>query len=206
MNSSFSHTLLSATILLLGMLCLGGCSLYHNFVWYEPHLIDENGKEISLEVDDKDSSSEKSKYIIQSYYTKTTAVGGFMLLFPFIPLGEDYEGPHPSRHTGDFVIWVEKEKETPDPYRNTQGLVILTSKNTPCPVVYIDDKPAYGKVLENEPYDITGINETHYLCHYGKRPIEDQQIYIIKFNDEEKRYLFIKKQWYGYIPIWLPSA
>ena len=50
------------------------------------------------------------------------------------------------------------------------------------------------------------MNKTHDLCHYGKLPIEQQQIYTIKYKGEERRYLFIKDQWQGYIPFWFPSA
>lgn len=176
MNSPHSHTNFSI-ILLLGMLCLEGCSLYHNFIWYEPRLLNEKDEVITPEKDD---------YIISSYYTKTTANAWLIFFFPFIPLGEDYAGPHPYRHKGDLVIWVEKQNE--------------------CPIVYVKDNPVYGKVFENEPYDITGMNKSHDLCHYGKLPIEQQQIYTIKYKGEERRYLFIKDQWQGYIPFWLPSA
>ena len=176
MNNPFSHLGLSI-ILLLGMFCLGGCSLYNNFIWFEPRLLNENDEVVIPEKDD---------YEIWNYYTKTTANTWLILFLPFIPLGEKVDGPHPYRHKGDLVIWVDKQES--------------------CPVVYVNENPVYGKVLEDEPYDITGMNENHDLCHYGKLPIEQQQIYTIKYKGEERRYLFIKKQNKGYTPFWMPSA
>ena len=42
MNKMPSHTHISIFILILGMLYLEGCSLYHNYIWYEPRLLNEN--------------------------------------------------------------------------------------------------------------------------------------------------------------------
>lgn len=186
MKNLLSHTHFSIVVLLLGMLCLEGCSFYHNFIWYEPYLADENGKVTIPENIDEDGSNNDASYEIWDYYAKTTANTWFIFFFPFIPLGEDYQGPHPYRHTGDFVIWVKK------------GEV--------CPVVYIGEKPVDGKKLEKEPDDITGMNKDYDLCHFGKLPVEQQQVYTIKYKGEEKRYLFIKKQWKGYRPFWIPDA
>jgi hypothetical protein len=177
MNNPFSHARLSVIAILVGMLCLEGCSLYHNFIWYQPKLLNENDEVVT---------SEKGDYEIWDYYTKTTANAWLIFFFPFLPLGEDFEGPHPYHHKGDFVIWVKKQEE--------------------CPVVYVNDNPVYGEIFEDEPYDITGMNESHDLCHYGKLPIEQQQIYTIKYKGEERRYLFIRNQWQGYTPLWFPSA
>ena len=177
MNAPFPHIHLLIIFLFLGLLCLEGCSLYHNFIWYEPRLLNENDVVII---------PEKEDYTIWSYYTETTAIAWLILFFPIFPLGEDYAGPHPYRHRGDFVIWVEKHEE--------------------CPIVYANDNPVYGKVFDDEPDDITGMNGAHDLCHYGKLPIEQQQIYTIKYKGKERRYLFIKNQWQGYEPFWIPSA
>lgn len=174
-------------ILLLGMFCQEGCSLYHNFIWYEPNLLDDNGKVIPPESTfEGNPESLNTDYEIWDYYTKTTANSWFIFFIPFIPLGENYQGPHPDRHTGDFVIWTKKGEE--------------------CPVVYANDDLFYGKILENEPEDITGINNHYDLCHYGKLPIDKQQVYTIKHKGEEKRYLFVKRQWWGYHPFWYPDA
>ena len=177
MNKMPSHTHISIFILILGMLYLEGCSLYHNYIWYEPRLLNENDEVVIPEKDD---------YEIWRYYTKTTANAWLIFFFPFIPLGEDFDGPHPYCHKGDLVIWVKKQEE--------------------CPVVYVDNNPVYGKIREDEPDDITGKNKTHDLCHYGKLPIEQQQIYTIKYKGEMRRYLFKKEQNKGYTPFWFPSA
>lgn len=151
--------------------------LYLNYIWYEPRLLNENDEVVIPEKDD---------YEIWRYYTKTTANAWLIFFFPFIPLGEDFDGPHPYCHKGDLVIWVKKQEESP--------------------VVYVDNNPVYGKIHEDEPYDITGMNKTHDLCHYGKLPIEQQQIYTIKYKGEVRRYLFKKEQNKGYTPFWFPSA
>lgn len=185
MNNPFSHARLSVIAILVGILCLEGCSFYHNFIWYQPKLLNENNEVISSEKEDNETS-EKDDYEIWNYYSKTTANTWLIFFIPFIRLGEGYEGIHPLRHTGDFVIWVKKQEE--------------------CPIVYVNDNPVYGKIHEDEPEDVTGMNETHNLCHYGKLPIEQQQIYTIKYKGEERRYLFIRNQWQGYTPFWFPRV
>lgn len=176
MKNLLSHTHFSIVVLLLGVLCLEGCSFYHNFIWYEPYLADENGKVIVSESNDEDStSSQKNNYEIKDYYTKTTANIGPVFLVPFIPVPKSYR-------TGDLEIWVGKQEK--------------------CPVVSIDEKNVYGKVIENELLNI-GLDNVFNVCHYGMLPIEQQQIYAIEYNGEVKRYLFIKNTWSLYFPLGL---
>ncbi len=181
MNNSLSHTRLSAIAILVGILCLEGCSLYINFIWYEPKLL--NGKDEVIEP--KNNDSDTWDYEIWNYYTKTTANAWLIFFFPFIPLGQDYDGPRPSCHKGDLVIRIKKQDE--------------------CPIVYINDNPVYGKIREDEPSDFIDVTKEHSLCHYGKIPIEDRQKYTIEYKGKKKRYIFFKNQVFGYIPIWFPN-
>lgn len=181
MKNLLSHTHFSIVVLLLGMLCLEGCSLYRNFIWYSPYLIDENDKVGAVNNDG--DSTQKVDYAINAYYFKKTASIWLFFILPFDPFAEDYEITSFYKRKGDLVIWVEKKAE--------------------CPVVYINDNPSYGKVLETEEF-FAGM-EDHDMCHYGKLPIEQQQIYTVKYKGKEKRYLFIKKQEYAYIPFWYPD-